>query len=112
VLIDAVAGLKDSRKPRCAIIGDGPLRGEVEKLAGELGISNNLILAGHRPDAPMLTEVFDVAVIASLMGHRSPAETGVYLHALPGRREDAVAKLDAQSEAVNKLGSGNGKGDK
>jgi hypothetical protein len=26
----------------------------------------------------------DLAVIASLMGHRSPTETGVYLHVLPG----------------------------
>lgn len=36
----------------------------------------------------------DLAVIASLMGHRSPQETGVYLHVLPGRAEQAVRKLD------------------
>lgn len=35
----------------------------------------------------------DLAVIASLMGHRSPQETGVYLHVLPGRAEDAVGRL-------------------
>jgi integrase/recombinase XerD len=35
----------------------------------------------------------DLAVIASLMGHRSPQETGVYLHVLPGRREAAIAQL-------------------
>jgi integrase/recombinase XerD len=35
----------------------------------------------------------DLAVIASLMGHRSPQETGVYLHVLPGRREAAVRTL-------------------
>ena len=35
----------------------------------------------------------DVGVIAMLMGHRSPAETGVYLHVLPGRREQAVDRL-------------------
>lgn len=35
----------------------------------------------------------DLAIIASLMGHRSPHETGVYLHALPGKREEAVRKL-------------------
>lgn len=35
----------------------------------------------------------DLAVISTLMGHRSPNETGVYLHALPGKRENAVAKL-------------------
>lgn len=37
----------------------------------------------------------DLAVIASLMGHRSPAETGIYLHVLPGRREAAVRTLPA-----------------
>lgn len=35
----------------------------------------------------------DLAVIASLMGHRTPNETGVYLHVLPGRREAAVRSL-------------------
>lgn len=35
----------------------------------------------------------DLAIISSLMGHRSPHETGVYLHVLPGRREAAVRKL-------------------
>lgn len=35
----------------------------------------------------------DLAIIASLMGHRSPQETGVYLHALPNRAESAVRRL-------------------
>lgn len=35
----------------------------------------------------------DISIISSLMGHRSPSETGVYLHALPGRCEEAVKKL-------------------
>lgn len=35
----------------------------------------------------------DVAVISSLMGHRSPTESGVYLHSLPGRKEAAVKRL-------------------
>ena len=38
----------------------------------------------------------DLAVIASLMGHRSPQETGVYLHGLPGRREQAVELLSKE----------------
>ncbi len=36
----------------------------------------------------------DIGIIASLMGHRSPKETGIYLHVLPGRQEEAVAKLN------------------
>jgi integrase/recombinase XerD len=35
----------------------------------------------------------DLAVIASLMGHRSARETGVYLHRLAGRAEAAVQLL-------------------
>ena len=35
----------------------------------------------------------DLAIIASLMGHRSPQETGVYLHVLPQRPEAAVRCL-------------------
>jgi integrase/recombinase XerD len=33
-------------------------------------------------------------VIASLMGHRSVQESGVYLHVLPGKKEAAVTKLE------------------
>jgi integrase/recombinase XerD len=40
----------------------------------------------------------DVAVIASLMGHRSARETGVYLHRLPGRAEAAVQLLATKPE--------------
>lgn len=39
----------------------------------------------------------DLAVIASLMGHRSAQETGVYLHRLPGRAEAAVQSLSRTS---------------
>jgi integrase/recombinase XerC len=47
----------------------------------------------HTFGTHLMDEGVDLAVIASLMGHRSPQETGVYLHALPGRREQAVMKL-------------------
>jgi site-specific recombinase XerD len=35
----------------------------------------------------------DIAVIASLMGHRSPTETSIYLHVLPGKPRAAVDAL-------------------
>jgi integrase/recombinase XerD len=38
----------------------------------------------------------DLAIIASLMGHRSPNETGVYLHVLPGKQKAAVDSLAAE----------------
>jgi site-specific recombinase XerD len=40
----------------------------------------------------------DLGVIASLMGHRSPQETGVYLHVLPHRPRAAVSALDIGEE--------------
>jgi integrase/recombinase XerD len=40
----------------------------------------------------------DLAVIASLMGHRSPAETGIYLHVLPGKPQEAVRMLPIDEE--------------
>lgn len=48
------------------LIGDGPLRADVEKLARELKFSDRLVLAGHRPDAGALAQAFDVAVVASV----------------------------------------------
>jgi integrase/recombinase XerD len=36
----------------------------------------------------------DLAVISSLMGHRSPAETGVYLHVLGDKPRGAVDRLE------------------
>lgn len=35
----------------------------------------------------------DIGVISMLMGHRGPGETGVYLHVLPGRKEQAIDQL-------------------
>lgn len=43
----------------------------------------------------------DVAIIARLMGHRSPRETGVYLHAMKGRSQEAVARLNPRKESQN-----------
>lgn len=40
-----------------------------------------------------------LAVIASLMGHRSPAETGVYLHVLGDRPRRAVHHLEGEPQS-------------
>jgi site-specific recombinase XerD len=45
--------------------------------------------ASHLMDAGV-----DIAVISQLMGHRSPRETGIYLHALTKRKEAAVRVLE------------------
>ncbi len=48
------------------MVGDGPLRAEVEQLAHELGIADHLILTGLRRDVPELMATFDIFVLSSL----------------------------------------------
>jgi site-specific recombinase XerD len=47
----------------------------------------------HSFGSHLMIRGVDVGVISVLMGHRSPHETSVYLHILPGQKEQAVAKL-------------------
>lgn len=48
------------------MVGDGPLRGEVEQLAAELGIAKRLVLTGLRRDVPELLAAFDLFALSSL----------------------------------------------
>jgi glycosyltransferase involved in cell wall biosynthesis len=48
------------------IVGDGPLRGDFERLAGTLGIRDRLRMTGLRRDVPALMGAFDVLVLTSL----------------------------------------------
>lgn len=48
------------------MVGDGPLRADVEQLAVGLGLADRLILTGLRRDVPELLAAFDVFVLSSL----------------------------------------------
>ncbi len=54
--------------PECwfVMVGDGPLRGEVEKLAADLGLAERLVLTGLRRDVPELMAMFDLFALSSL----------------------------------------------
>ncbi|MEJ7809070.1 MAG: glycosyltransferase [Gemmatimonadaceae bacterium] len=47
------------------MVGEGPLRGEVERIAGELGLAGTLHLAGFREDADRFLAAADVAALSS-----------------------------------------------
>ncbi len=51
---------------RFIVVGDGPLRGEIEELIEKLDLANNIVLTGLRRDVPQLLKAFDVFVLSSL----------------------------------------------
>ncbi|MCB1843134.1 MAG: TIGR03088 family PEP-CTERM/XrtA system glycosyltransferase [Halioglobus sp.] len=55
-----------ARRLRVVIVGDGPLRAELEKLVVELGLESTVWLAGDREDVPDLLQLMQVFVLPSL----------------------------------------------
>lgn len=71
-LIEAIAMLKDVPGLRLVLVGDGPLRGRLESLGMELGISDRVFYAGKRDhaDIPLWMNAADVFCLPSLReGH-------------------------------------------
>lgn len=66
-LIEVFSGLID-RHPESVLvlIGDGPLRGEIENRARELGIFDSVRFLGQRDDVAALYSTFDVFCLPSL----------------------------------------------
>jgi len=65
-LLQAVARLPDGRHaPRLAIVGDGPLRDELEMMSASLGVANRVYFLGVRHDVPALMAACDVFVLSS-----------------------------------------------
>jgi len=64
----------------------------------ELNIELTPKMLRHSFATHLMDRGVDLAVIASLMGHRSARETGVYLHRLPGRAEAAVQLLTLRQQ--------------
>lgn len=48
------------------LVGDGPLRQDMEKLTDELGIKENVVFTGVRGDVAKLIHVFDVLIFPSV----------------------------------------------
>jgi glycosyltransferase involved in cell wall biosynthesis len=66
-LLDAFAYIHQQRPDAwLVVVGDGPLRPQVEQRLDELRIANKVILTGLRRDIPELMAMFDVFVLSSL----------------------------------------------
>jgi glycosyltransferase involved in cell wall biosynthesis len=56
---------REEPRLRMVLAGEGPLRGEIEAMAAELGITERLFLLGHWTKVPALLRALDVFVLAS-----------------------------------------------
>lgn len=66
LLLQTVARLRESgRDVSLTLVGDGPLRGRLEELARELGISERVRFAGRRTDTPAFYRDCDLFVLLS-----------------------------------------------
>ena len=59
-------GDEAAQRLRLVIVGDGPVRPQVEALVDELGLREVVWLAGERSDVPALMQGMDVFVLPSL----------------------------------------------
>jgi glycosyltransferase involved in cell wall biosynthesis len=62
----ATTVLRERTDVHFLLVGDGPLRAEIENQAGDLGIADRIHLLGDRTDVTDLVSAFDLLVLASL----------------------------------------------
>lgn len=82
------------RRPMCT----GQVARIVREAAARAGLAGTITprTLRHTFATHLMDRGVDLAVISSLMGHRSPSETGVYLHVLPQRPRQAVGRLNEE----------------
>jgi glycosyltransferase involved in cell wall biosynthesis len=78
------------------IVGDGPLRPEVERQIAELGLAGRVHLLGEIPDARRLLESFDVFVLSSMI----EGMPNVLLEAMAAARPVVVTRAGGMPEIV------------
>lgn len=66
LLRGAALALRQGLPMRVVVAGDGPLRGELEQLAGELGIAADVDFLGERSDVPELLGACDGLALTSV----------------------------------------------
>lgn len=65
VLIRALAGHVDDSRAHVVLVGDGPIRGQLERLATGTGVEERVHFVGRRDDVPSLLAAADVFAFPS-----------------------------------------------
>lgn len=95
----AMPRIREGEDVEALIVGDGPLRARLERLARELGIANVVTFAGARPniEMPGILSSGDMVVIPSLMEATSVAA----LEAMACERPVAASRVGGLPEIVD-----------
>jgi len=86
---------------RAAIVGDGPLRAELERLSSELGLNENVRFAGHRQDVKSWLRRSSVFLLTSRSEGLSLAMIEAMLCGLPAVVSDVGDLADLVEHGVN-----------
>jgi glycosyltransferase involved in cell wall biosynthesis len=89
----ALAQVPDAR---LILAGDGPLKPELERLAGELGVADRVHFLGIRSDVPLLLQAADIFCLTSL----SEAASLTVLEAMAAARPIVLTDVGGNSELV------------
>lgn len=81
---------------KLALVGQGPLEGELRALSDRLGIANDVIWAGFRTDIPAVMRAFDVFTLTSIYEGFGL----VLLEAMEASRPVVASKISAIPEIV------------
>jgi glycosyltransferase involved in cell wall biosynthesis len=96
--VRAIARVRDQRpEVQALLVGDGPLRAEVEAEASALALGGTLHVAGYRTDADALLAAADVACLSS----REEGMGSVLLDALAFGRPIAATRAGGIPEVVD-----------
>lgn len=101
-LLEAMAKLRASHPVKLLVLGEGPLRAELEQLALKLHLGDHVLFAGEVEDIPSWLSALDIFVLASLWEGLPNALLEAMAMGLPV----VATSVDGVPEAVSKDISG------
>lgn len=88
--------LHSSSKAKLVIVGEGPLKKNLQNLANKLGISSQVIWAGFQEDIPAIMNAFDIFALSS----EWEGFGMVLLEAMAAKKPIIATRVDAIPEIV------------
>lgn len=101
VLLEAAAKVTQETKVHWYLIGDGELKGELERQIARLGLRDRVHLLGRIPDARSYLKAFDAAVLPS----RKEGFPYAVLEALQAELPTAATEVGGIPEALRGVGT-------